>query len=102
MRIGHRALGLGILGRPLLRAGRAPRQLIVVVEEVVEVSVVPLRRLVGPRAFQPAGDRVSALTRSEGVRPADALRLDRATFGLGADQIGIAGTMAFAKRVTAD
>ena len=83
MGIGHGALGLGILGRPLLGPGRARRQLPVVLEQVVQVPVVPLRRLVGPGALQPAGDGVGALAGAEGVPPAEALLLDGAPSGSG-------------------
>ena len=73
----------GILGSPLLGTGGARRQLPVVLEQVVEVPVVPLRRLVGPRALQPAGDGVVALAAAEGVLPAEALLLDGAPSGSG-------------------
>src|SRR5207253_2876857 len=83
-------------------AGRALRQLVVVVEEVVEVPVVPPRRLVGPRPLEPAGDRVVALAGAEAALPADELVLDGATLGFGTDEVRIACAMALAERVAAD
>ena len=78
VRVRHGALGLGVL-----RASTAcaPAGLVVssqsYVEQVVEEAVVPLRRLVGPGALEPAGDRVGALAAAEAVLPAEALLLDR-------------------------
>src|SRR5918994_3066244 len=102
MRIGHGALSLGILGRPLLRTGRALCQLVVVLVQVVEESAVPLRRLVGPRALQPAGDRVGALAAAEGDPPAETLLLERGTLGFRTDVLLTDGTMGLADRVAAD
>ena len=56
--IRHGSLGLGIRGSVLLRTGGARRQLPVVLMEVVEIPVVPLRRVSGPCALEAAGDRV--------------------------------------------
>ena len=100
--IGHGALGGGILGSPLLGTGGAGGQLVLVLEQVVEVPVVPLRRLVGPGALQPAGERVGAHAAAVGVLPAQALRLDRASLRFRADVLGVDGAMALAERVTAD
>src|SRR5215213_10796992 len=102
MRIWHFALGRGILGSPLFRTGGARRQLPVVLEQVVQVSVVPLRRLVGPCALQPAGERVGALAAAEGVLPAEALLLEGGSLRFRTDVLGIDGTMALADRVAAD
>src|SRR5207244_13349203 len=63
------------LWSPLMRAGRALRQLPLVAEEVLEVVVAPLRGRGGPRDFQAAGDRVTALARAERAPPAAALLL---------------------------
>ena len=46
VRIGHSARCLGILRLPLLGAGRALRQLPLVLIEILEEPVVPLRRVV--------------------------------------------------------
>ena len=102
MSIRHGALGRGILGSPLLGTGGARRQLPVVLEQVVEVPVVPLRRLVGPGPLQPAGDGVVALAAAEGVPPAEALRLDGATLGFGTDVLRAGCAMALAEGVAAD
>ena len=85
----HGALGLGILGRPLLRPGGARRQLPVVAEQVVQVPVVPLGRLVGPGALQPAGERVGrpcrcrscSSSRGPAARAAQPRAPDRCTSG---------------------
>jgi hypothetical protein len=87
MSIGHRALRRGILGSPLVRPGRAGRQLPVVLEQVVLIPVVPPRRLAGPRALQPAGDRARAVAIS--VLPAQALLLNRGRLGLPAGFQGL-------------
>src|SRR5207237_4449110 len=102
MSIGHGALCRGILRSPLLRTGGARRQLVLVLEQVVEVPVVPLRRLVRPCALQPAGERVGALAAAEGVPPAEALRLEGATLGFRTDVLLTDGTVARAERVAAD
>ena len=102
VRVGHGALRLGVLRRPLLRAGGARRQLVVVVEEVVEVAVVPLGRLVGPRALEAAGDRVAGLAGAVAADPAEALVLDRAPLGLRPDEVRVAGAVALAEGVAAD
>src|SRR5207248_5430908 len=92
---------LGVRGLPLLGAGRALGQFPVEVEEVVEVPVVPLRGLVGPRALEAAGDGVGTLAGAKRVRPAEALVLDRARLRFRADQVGVAGTVALPERVAA-
>src|SRR5438477_3466394 len=102
MRIGHLVPGRGIRGSVLLRTGGARRQLVVVLEEVLQVPVVPLRRLVGPRTLEPAGDRVGALAAATAVFPAEAQRLDGRSLGFGTDAVRTDGTMAFAERVAAD
>ena len=75
MSIGHGVLGRGILGLPLLRAGGTRRQPPLIFMEIVEEAVVPLRRVVGPGALEPARDRVGALASTGGVLPPDELRL---------------------------
>src|SRR3712207_9256078 len=102
MGIGHRAAGLRILGSPLLRTGRAGRQLPVVLEQVLEEAVVPSRRLVGPCALQTARHGVDAVARAERVPPAEALLLERARLGLRTDVLRIDGAMGLAEGVAAD
>ena len=101
--IRHGALGLGILGRPLLRTGGARRQLPVVLVEVLEEPVVPLRRVIGPGALEPARDRIGALSAAKLLLPAEALLLQAGAFRFGTDVLGIrGGTMGLADRVAAD
>src|SRR5215218_7014574 len=102
MSIGHGALGLGIRGNPLPGTGRALGELPVVLVQIVEESVVPLRRLVGPGALQTAGSRVCALAGAVETLPAKTLLLDRGGFGLRADVFGGGRAMGFADRVAAD
>ena len=102
VRVGHGARRLGVLGRPLLRPGRARGQLPVVPEQVVQVAVVPRHRLVGPGALEPAGERVHAYPALEAVLPAQALVLDRTPLGLRAEVLRVDGTVALADRVAAD
>src|SRR5215211_31745 len=102
MSIGHGALGLGIRGNPLPGTGRALGELPVVLVQIVEESVVPLRRLVGPGALQTAGSRVCALAGAVVAFPAKTLLLDRGGFGLRADVFGGGRAMGFADRVAAD
>ena len=83
VRIGHRARARAVLRLPLMRAGRALRQLPVVVEQVLEVVAAPLRRRRGPGDFQAAADGVAAHARLEAARPAEALRLDLARLRIG-------------------
>src|SRR5207237_6689964 len=91
------------LGLILIRTGGARRQLPVVLMEVLQEPVVPLRRVVGPGALQPAGDRVGALPAAEGVPPAEALLLDGSALWFGTDVLVRGGsTMGLADRVAAD
>src|SRR6266571_3306682 len=87
---------------PLPRTGGALRQLPVVGEQVVQVPVVPPRRLVGPCALRPAGDRVRAAAGPIGVLPAEALLLNGGSLGLRANVLGIDCTMRLTDRVAAD
>src|SRR6476659_4978785 len=89
----------GVLGHPLVRAGRGLLQLPLVAEEDLEVLVVPTRRVVGPRHLEARGDGVRALARLVGALPAEALRLERGALGLRADQVGVTGAMGLAEGV---
>src|ERR1043166_5629153 len=98
----HYASGIR-LGSKLLRTGGARRQLIVVVVEVVEEPVVPLRRLVGPGALEPARDRVVSLTAAKSVLPAETLLLQAGALRFGTDILGgRGGTVGLADRMAAD
>src|SRR5438105_2823583 len=101
MRIGHLVPGRGIRGSVLLRTGGARRQLPVVLEQVLQVPVVPLRRLVGPCALQPAGERVGAVAAAEAVPPAEALLLKGSSLGFRTDALRTDCTMCLAERVSA-
>ena len=79
----HRAGARPVLRLPLMRAGRALRQLPFVAEQVLEEVVAPLRRRGGPGDLQAAGDRVAAHARAEAALPAEALRLELAAFRIG-------------------
>src|SRR5688572_13679537 len=99
---GHYARGTRF-GSKLLPAGRARRQLIVVVVEVVEKTGVPLRRLAGPGALEPARDRVGALAAAKLVLPAETLLLQAGALRFGADVLrGGSGTVGLADRVAAN
>ncbi len=95
-------LGRRIRGSPLLRAGGARRQLPLVLEQVVQVAVVPRDRVGGPRALEAARHRVGADAGTDGVVPTQALRLDGTTLGLQTDVVGTVGAMALAERVATD
>jgi hypothetical protein len=100
--VGHGVLSLGILRGPLLGTGRARRELVVVGVEVLEEPVVPLRRLVGPRSLEPAGERVGTLARTGAVDPAEALVLHGAALGLRAEVVGADRAVGLADGVTTD
>ena len=101
VRLRHGVLRLGVFGGELVRTGRALRQLPLIVEQVLEVAVVPLDRIVGPGALEPAADRVAALAAAIAARPAEALLLDAGTLGFGTLVLLIGSTMGFAERVSA-
>src|SRR5262245_21311456 len=99
---GHCASGIR-LGSVLLRTSRARRQLIVVLVQVVQEPVVPLRRVTGPRTLEPARNRVVALAATKAGLPAEALLLQAGAFRFRTDVLGIRGsTMGLADRVAAD
>ena len=101
VRVGHGA-GAGVALRlPLVRAGRALRQLPLVAEQVLEVADVPLRRRRRPGAFEAAGDGVRADAALEAAPPAEAQLLDVGAFGLRADDGRVAGAVGLAEGVAA-
>src|SRR5438552_18834025 len=102
MSIRHCALSLRILGSPLLLTGGARRQLVVVLEQVVQEPVVPPRRLIGPGALEPAGERVGALATAVGVPPAEALLFEGGSLGFRTEVLLTDCTMGLADRVSAD
>ena len=102
VRVRHRALRLRIRRRPLLRTGRAGRQLPVVCVQVLEEAVVPLRGLVGPGTLEPACERVGAVAAVDAVLPAEALVLDRRCLRLRPDELGRDRAVRLAEGVAAD
>ena len=88
-------------GCPLVRAGRALRQLPLVAEQVPEEVAAPLRRRRGPGDLQAAGDRVAARARAEAALPAEALRLDVGGLRIGAHVRRGAGAVGLAEGVAA-
>ncbi len=101
VRIRDHVFGLAVLGHPLVRAGRALDQFPLVAEQHVEVTHVPLGGVGLPRAFDAAGRGVHPLAGAERVLPAQALFLDGRAFGLGANELGVAGAMRLAEGVAA-
>src|SRR5258707_13380925 len=92
---GVRDRGCAAFRLPLLRTGRAFRQLPFVVEQVVEEMVAPLRRRLRPCHFRAAGDGVGSKARAMLALPAEALILEGGAFRLRADQRRIAGAVGF-------
>src|ERR1044071_3575709 len=88
---------------PLLGPGRTARQLPLVAVQVLEKVVVPLHRVGGPCALQPAGDRIAGLAAAVFAHPAEALLLERGALWLRADIAGRrGGAMRLAERMSAD
>ena len=79
---------------PLRGAGRALPQFPVVVEQQVEIAVIPLRRVRGPRPFDTAGHRIAANATTGLVVPAHALRFKVGGFGRRAELLGVTVAMA--------
>ena len=84
--VGVRDRGSAAFRLPLLRTGRALRQLPFVVEQVVEEVVAPLRRRLRPRDFRAAGDGVGPEARAMLALPAEPLILDEGAFRHWAEQ----------------
>src|SRR5262249_47931135 len=83
--IWNRAIPRPILRSPLVCACRTLRELPLKAEQVFQVVVAPLRRCLGPCAFQSAGDRVRGLAAAELVAPAETLLLDVRALRFGTD-----------------
>src|ERR1700761_5949766 len=82
MGIRHRTCANITLGLPLMCAARALGQLPLVLEEVLEEVVAPLRRRAGPGDFQPARDGIAGNAGCIGARPSETLLFDCRTFRL--------------------
>src|SRR5208283_4629534 len=83
---GVRDVGLRTLRLPLLRAGRALRQLPFVFKQVLEEVVAPLGRRLRPGDFGAAGDGVGSHAGAVLALPAEALILNGGAFRLRAEQ----------------
>src|ERR1700757_4751406 len=86
---------------PLIRTGRALRQLPVIGKQVFKEVVTPLRRRTGPDDFQAAGERIRALAGAKAVLPAETLILDGSTLRLRSHMGAGARAMSFAEGVAA-
>src|ERR1700687_1382442 len=84
MRIRCRTGARAIRRCPLMRTGRALRQLPFVAEQVGEEVVAPLRWSCGPNDFQAAADGVTTKTFAKFILSPQALILDVGTFWFGA------------------
>src|SRR5271168_1813809 len=87
---------------PLVCAARTLRQFPLVLEQVLEEIVTPFCRCAGPCNFEAAGDRITCDARGVGACPAEALLLDRRTFGLSSHVLfGRSGSVGLTEGVTA-
>ena len=100
VRVRDGVLGLGVLRGPLFCASGALGELPLVLEEDLEVLVVPLGGLGGPCALGAAGGHVDTGVALE-VLPAETLVLDTGALGLGSEELRVGGTMGLAEGVTA-
>ena len=101
MGVRNRAGAGATLRSPLIRAGRALRQLPFVAEQVLEEVVAPLGRRGGPGDLDAAGDRVAALAAAIAAHPAETLRLDGHRLRLATNVGGRARAVCLAERVSA-
>ncbi len=88
-------------GLPLPGAGRALPRFPLVVEEHVEVAVVPAGGVRRPGAFDAARDRVAPATLARGIAPAETLLRDVGRFRIRAQQTRVAVPVALADSVAA-
>ena len=93
----------GFFGRPLFCACGTRRQLPVILEQVLEEAVVPFCGIVGPCAFEAAGDGVGTFAAAVLVRPAEALLFEGRALRFGTDVSSCrSGAMHLAEGVAAD
>src|ERR1700722_14966688 len=97
MSMGHRACARTILRLPLMRASRTLCQLPLVAKQILEKVVVPSGGGTRPGDLQAAGDRIARIAGAEGALPAEALRLDLASFRLPTDMRRRARTVSLAE-----
>ena len=86
-------------GLPLPGTRRAFLQLPLVAEQQLEVAVIPLRGVGGPRAFKTAGHGVSTVAGLGRIAPAEALFFHRAGLGVLTQLAGVAVAMGLTHRV---
>src|SRR6185437_2469948 len=98
MRIGN--VSVGIFRSPLLGASRTLLQFPLMLEQVLEIIVTPLRRRLRPDDLRAASDGVGTDTRTMTTSPAQALVLDLSAFRLRSHERWIAGAMRLAEGVT--
>ena len=84
---------------PLVGACGGFCKLPIIAEEVVEIAHVPLGGFLGPSTFDTGGEGIRGLALMARVVPAEALHVDRAALGLGADMVMVAAAVGFANRV---
>ena len=99
--IDRHVFGFDIDGLVLPGAGRALGELPFVLEQHVEITVVPLRRFAGPGAFDAAGDGVATDATRFVIDPAQTLFFERCAFRCGAEVGCIAVAVRFADGVAA-
>ena len=97
MRIRHGIRERPIGGDPLMRASGAFRQHPIMVQQVLEVVIVPLGRVDGPGAFDPAGNGMHAHAGMEAAHPAKPHLLKRCGFRFRANMARGASAMALAE-----
>src|SRR5215470_13540689 len=98
---GVRDRGLSTFRLPLLRTGRALRQLPLVFEKILKKQVAPFRWRLCPGDFGTAGDGIGSYSCAVSALPAKALVLDGAAFRLRTDERGITRAVGLAKTVAA-
>ena len=91
---GH-VFGLDVDRTPLVRTGGALGEFPLVVQQQVEVAVVPLRGVGGPSAFDAAGHGVAANTAAGVVHPTKTLLMDVSTFRGWTQVLGFAVAVRF-------
>ena len=99
--VGSHVVLIGVLGRPLVSTGRALDEfpLVLVLEEQIEVSVVPLGRVGGPSTFDAAGDGVATVPLTVRAHPAETHVFNGPAFGLWANVCGVTCTVRFPEGV---
>ena len=95
--VGNHVLFGDVLGQPLLGASRAFDQFPLIVEEHVEIAVVPLRRIRFPGALDAAGGGVYTLAGAKAVLPAQPHFFYGSGFWFRANQFRIASAVRLAK-----